>query len=220
MPNRFVLFVCLCVMAVAGVAHAQVRMTFDGCLDSNGVQVPSMLDDTLARTFDTRIEGGRPVIRYNPDLLPDMAPKVRLFFYAHECARVNLGMAPDAPRMLADAREADCWGLVTLIRSGLLDDRDVPAMLPDMRFAIEDWSLLPGPPRGFEWYLPACLREYADRPSLVHPPSGQDDWNTCARGCADTLYQCQQRTCRGPACEPCVQTYEQCVTTCSARFPR
>ncbi len=205
---------------VAGSAVAQDRMVFDGCTDPGGVAVPSVMDTSLARTFETRLEGGRAVIRYNPDLLPGMPPKVRLFFYAHECARINLGRAPEAYRMLADAREADCWGLVMLTRSGLLEDRDVPAMLPDMRFSLEEWEWMPGPPRGFEWYLPACLRDYAERPSLSGPPRAQDDLNACTRGCADTLYQCQQRVCRGPACEPCVQTYEQCVTDCSSRFPR
>lgn len=207
-----------CIMTLPFAVSAQEQITFDGCIDPAGGAVRAVLDPSLVTSFETRMEGGRPVIRYNPDALPRMQTPTRLFFFAHECARINLGYAPVAARMLVDARRADCWGLVTLLRSGLIDERSVATIQSDLSFSVDEWSLLPGPPRGFD--LPACVQAHAARPSLLHPTPGQDDWNTCARSCGDALLVCQKRVCAGPACEPCVRTYDQCVAACDSRFSR
>jgi len=218
MFKRFLLCCLVFILVHPLAAYAQEQITFDGCVDRRGGAVRAVLDTSLVPTFETRVENGHPVIRYNPDALPRMQAPTRLFFFAHECARINLGFAPVAARMLADARRADCWGLVTLLRSGLIDERTVETIQADLSFSVDEWSLLPGPPRGFD--LPACLHEQARRPSLLHPAPSQDNWNTCARTCGDALLVCQQRVCAGPTCEACVLTYERCVAGCDLRFPR
>ncbi len=218
MFRGMLVLVALLAGLLSGSAAAQVQMTFDGCVDASGRAVPSVLDPGLNATFATGVEGGRAVIRYNPDALPRLQPLTRLFLYSSECARLNLGMPPVGPRDVSDARTADCWGLVTLLRSNLVQASDIEMIQSDLRFVGEEWLQVPGPIRTFD--LPACYREHATRPSLAAPAPGQDDWNTCARACGDTLLACQKRVCRGPECESCVANYEACVRQCDSRFPR
>jgi hypothetical protein len=211
----------ICILFAAlqvGVASAQGVKTFEGCVDSRGQPVRSILDESLGVAFETRVEGGRAVIRYNPGLLPQLPASTRLFLFSHECARINLGMAPEAPRTLADARRADCWALTTLLRSSLLRPDDIAPLQASLSFTLEEWALLPAPPRGFD--LPNCYRESTARPSLLYPAPSQDDWNACARRCADALLACQRRLCGGGACEPCIPAYRDCVAECELRFPR
>ena len=215
---RFCLVFAAFAALLIGSASAQGVMTFDGCVDSRGQPVRSILDESLAVTFETRVEDGRAVIRYNPALLPQLPAPTRLFLFSHECARLNLGMAPQAPRTLADARRADCWALTTLLRSALLRPDDVAPLQASLSFTLEEWAVLPAPPRGFD--LPACHRESASRPSLLHPAPSQDDWNACTRRCGDTLLACQRRVCGGGECEPCMPAYRACVADCELRFPR
>lgn len=212
-----VLFACLG-WGLSGVASAQVQTTYGGCTDASGNAVQSILDPGLDATFATRVEGGRAVIRYNPDVLPRLQPLTRLFLYASECARLNLGMPPVGPRVPDEARRADCWGLTTLVRSRLVGEDDIAAIQADLTFLQDEWRRVPGPVRGFD--LPACHVASAARPSLASPPPGQDDWNTCTRTCGDALYACQKGECRGPACEPCMARYESCVSLCEFRFSR
>lgn len=210
----FVLFLAL----QAGPASAQGMMTFDGCVDARGQSVPSLLDESLGVAFDTRVEDARAVIRYNPAVLPQLPAPTRLFLFSHECARLNLGMAPDAARTLAEARRADCWALTTLLRSGLLHPDDIGPLQASLSFTLDEWAVLPAPPRGFD--LQACYREGAARPSLLHPAPSQDDWNACTRRCGDTLLACQRRLCGGGECDPCMPAYRDCVAECELRFPR
>lgn len=218
MFKRLMVLVACLGLSLSGSVPAQVQTTYDGCVDASGNAVRSILDPGLDATFATRVEEGRAVIRYNPDVLPRIQPLTRLFLYASECARLNLGMAPAGPRADVDARRADCWGLTTLVRSGLVGEADIASIQSDLNFLGEEWRRIPGPVRSFD--LPACYREIVDRPSLASPSAGQDDWNTCTRACGDTLFACQKNVCRGPACEPCVARYEACVSLCEFRFRR
>lgn len=215
--HLMVLVACLG-LSLSGSVPARAQTTYDGCVDAAGHAVRSILDPGLDAMFATRVEEGRAVIRYNPDALPRVQPLTRLFLYASECARLNLGMPPEGPRTDRDARRADCWGLTTLVRSGLVEEADIVSIQADLTFLGEEWRRVPGPIRGFD--LPACHREAAGRPSLASPPPGQDDWNTCTRTCGDTLFACQRQMCRGPECEPCMARYEACVSLCEFRFTR
>lgn len=216
--NRLLHVLVLFLALQAGATSAQGVMTFDGCVDSRGQQVRSILDETLDVTFDTRLEDGRAVIRYNPAVLPRLGAQTRMFLFAYECARLNLGMAPEAPRMLADARRADCWAVTTLLRAGHLSQSDIETVQDQLSFSLDEWMLVPEPPRGFD--LQACYRESAARPSLLHPAASQNDWNTCTRRCGDTLFACQRRVCGGGECDPCMPAYRECVAECEFRFPR
>lgn len=71
---------------------AQVT-TYEGREDASGRPVASEIDTTLPAVAASRIEQGQPVIRYNPQALPQLKPDTRLFFFAHECARHTLGQA-------------------------------------------------------------------------------------------------------------------------------
>lgn len=102
MFKRFLLSCLGGMLLLPFATSAQAQITFDGCVDRAGGAVHAVLDTALVSAFETRVESGHPVIRYNPDALPRMQPPTRLFFFAHECARINLGFAPLAARMLAE----------------------------------------------------------------------------------------------------------------------
>ncbi len=211
---RWLLAVAL--MLTLGAARGEEYLTFQGCVDADGRAVPSQLDRSLVRAVDTAYVGGRPTIRYNPDVLPELRSDTRLFMYAHECARHELGLPAGEARTLEDARRADCAGLATLLRSDLLVPRDVAAIEHDAALTPDAWALLPGPARTLA--LDACLEELAARPSLAHPVKAQPDWNSCVRACGEPLRACK-RTCSGAACDDCQSRYEQCSSMCDFRFP-
>lgn len=206
----------LCVLA-AGTAGAQVP-AYEGCADAAGRTVASELDRALTQVAAARLEGGQPVIRHNPEALPRLTPRARLFFYAHECARHTLGQALDTARTPQAAQRADCVAVVGLADSGLLGRDEVAQLQSELRFAPQDWALLPGPARSFD--LEACFRTAPKLPSGEPPAAGQVEWNACIRGCGDRLLRCQ-RGCRDGGCEArCVNAYEGCDEACGRRFPR
>jgi hypothetical protein len=204
------------VLPALGTALAQERITYHGCVDALGRAVEAVEDATLPATFATRVEGGRAVIRYNPQALPDLQPATRMFLFGHECARLNLGIAPEAPRSHDDARRADCWGLTTLLRSRVLGVSDVAVIHADLQRSEDAWRWLPGPMRRVD--LHACHRE-ASGLQWALPTVPQEVANACTRACADALLACQ-RACRGPACEPCVVRYAQCARSCDDGLAR
>lgn len=201
------MFLVLLVVS-APQAHAQDSISFHGCTDARGRAVISVADPAAPVVAGTHVEAGRQVIRYNPGLLPELSQAANLFFYAHECARHNLGLPLDRPLSPEQAQRADCWGLDSLQRSGLLrGEADLAALQAELNFTPEQWAVLPGPPRALD--LPACQARLSARPRLAAPPAGQDTWNTCARVCADALF-----VCRGGGCD---ETYGRCIAGCGER---
>jgi len=205
-------------LALGGsVARGEEVTTFHGCLDAAGRAVPSLLDPALERVVETDQDAGAVVIRYNPERVSELRPATRLFLFAHECARHELGLATGRTRTLIDARRADCAGLATLLRSKLIETGDVAGIEGDPALRADTWALLPGPARRLA--LGACLDELAARPSLATPVAHQPDWNVCVRSCGETLRACRPG-CRTPAaCGACQQTYEQCSRMCDSRHP-
>ena len=96
----------------------------------------------------TAIDAEGPAIHYHPDLLPRLSPVARLFFYAHECARVGLG-DPAEGRSIERVRLADCKAVDALLASGAVARRALPALQAELSFSEKEWALLPGPPRNF-----------------------------------------------------------------------
>jgi hypothetical protein len=178
--------------------------------------VSSIRDTTIASVAEGRGEGGVPVIRYNPNLLPQLLPASRLFLFAQVCAGIHLGHAPGQMLTLAQSREADCRALGTLLRSGLVKPNEVEAMEANLAFSSQDWARVPGPAREFQ--LLACLHEIAGRPSLTTPAAGQVFWNRCVHSCGDALLTCR-KACSGGACTACQERYEGCSAMCDFRFP-
>ncbi|QID19334.1 hypothetical protein G3580_17960 [Nitrogeniibacter mangrovi] len=194
---RLALTVCL-VALMPSLAAAQ-DLTFRGCTDAAGRPVPSRVDENLPEVVTTVMEHGRSVILYNPRALPAISDAARAFMYAHECARHNLGLAGQA-RTEDTAREADCWGLTTLQRSGLLGaPDDVAKLQSELVFSPAQWQQLPGPRRGFE------LSQCPARP--MHMAPSNPGWDQCVHACGDTLFRCGRS-------DACVSAYDRCEAGC------
>lgn len=193
---RLVLSLLMC--ALMPVLASAQDLTFRGCTDAAGRAVPSRLDENLPELVTTVVEKGKLTILYNPRALPAISDAARAFMYAHECARHNLGLATEA-RTVENARAADCWGLATLRRSGLLPEAgDVAALQSELVFTPTQWQLLPGPQRGFE------LFQCTQRPMAAPTDPG---WNQCVHRCGDRLFHCGQSA-------GCMSTYDACVAGC------
>ncbi len=201
-------FFLVLLVVFAPPAFSQETISYHGCTDARGRAVLSVADPASPVVAGTHVEAGRRVIRYNPALMPELSQTARLFFYAHECARHNLALPLDRPLSAEEAQRADCWGLDSLLRSGLLRSAaDLAALQAELRFTPEQWALLPGLPREFD--LPACQARIAAHPRLAAPPAGQDAWNACVRVCGDALFAC-----RGAGCD---DEYGRCIARCGER---
>lgn len=194
----------LAMLSVMARAEAPV---FESCLDSRGQTLAAHPDSRLTVLVRTVSEQGRPAIRYNPDLLPQLSNNARLFFYAHQCARRGSETA-------ATAHRADCLALNTLLASDQLKYKDLPALQAELKFSDEDWTLLPGPARQID--LSNCRASSGDvlrLPLAAQPSPGQRDWNACVRTCADSLWTCQKAR-RNGATDDCLGAYDQCRSGC------
>lgn len=210
--SRLYRFAAILICLLPFLAGAAEPLIFDSCLDARGQTVPAVADSEQAVLVRGASEQGRPLLRYNPDLLPLLDNATRLFFYAHQCAR--LGLAPDEPTNAASARQADCLGLGALLASGLLTRADLPALQAALSFSDAEWTLLPGPPRSFD--LGSC--RVSDRGVLRLPVAGspspqQTAWNNCTRACGDRLWQCQKQ-CGHADCTSCQDVFNACRSAC------
>jgi len=192
-------------LAVEGVT------IFESCTDRRGNGVPVLPDTAQAALVRSAVEAGRTVIRYNAEALTRLNTSGRLFFYAHQCARLGLD---DAGKDMTSARTADCLGLNALLDGGMLKYGDMPALQAELSFSDAEWELLPGPPRNID--LSTCRRTGPGvlRLPLATPPSAlQTTWNNCLRACADRLWSCQ-KTCGSSECASCQATYGHCKAAC------
>jgi hypothetical protein len=212
MSWRGILSVLAAWAAVTGCAAGEV-LTFDSCTDAAGQAVGTEADDAQPVLVRTSYDAGRPIIRYNPTLLPGLPPVVRQFFYAHECARHALGDAGDPAPSVARARRADCVGLAALLASGLLTRDRIADLQAKLNVSDDAWPLLPGPRRAFN--LAACRTGGVLRlPAPASPTAGQSGWNACIRGCADRSWTCQN-ACRGETCaSACQDSHKACEAAC------
>ncbi len=206
------IFAGLLAALLSGQAAAAETVVFESCFDGRGRTLRGVADTRQAVLVRTVGQGGRREIHYNPDLLPQLSSNARYFLYAHQCARQSLNA--NASASTAQARQADCLALNTLLDSGLLKYGDLPGLQRELAFSGADWDVLPGPPRRIE--LDNCRP--ASGNVLRLPPTGQTtarqtEWNTCVRTCADHLWACQ-KSCAAGACDACQATYEQCKTNC------
>ena len=205
------LFATFCVLPA--LANAAATTTFEACTDTAGHTVAVVADDSMAKLVASRVEGGKPTIRYNQIVLPRLLPQTRLFFFAHECARHAMGEAGRLAHSVERSRQADCLGLATLIEAGLVKRDELPAIQADLDFSEAEWAMLPGLPRAFD--LAACPAQGVVRiPAQALPEHVRTPWNACVRGCADRLWQCQKK-CRNESCiEGCMDAARQCENSC------
>lgn len=206
---RLSALLALCLALLAPHAHAD-SVELDSCFDAAGKAIRGELDTALPVLVRAGMLEGRRVIRYNPDLLPEVSAGAKQFFFAYECARTAMGARPGSQATLAQARRADCVALSALRSSGLLGAPNaVQALQAELVFSDEDWSRLPGPRRGFD--LPACPAQAGIRLPLATPPSeNQMEWNNCVRACGDQLLRCQHKA----AGEGCQGSYDRCEAAC------
>jgi len=153
---------------------------FESCTDRRGNGVPVLPDTAQVALVRSAVEAGRTVIRYNAEALTRLSTSGRVFFYAHQCARLGLD---DAGKDMTSARTADCLGLNALLDGGMLKYGDMPDLQAELSFSDAEWELLPGPPRNID--LSTCRPTGLGvlRLPLATPPSArQTTWNNCLRG--------------------------------------
>lgn len=200
------------------LAVAAEPLIFASCLDAEGRTVTAAADREQVMLVRSDSEQGQPGIRYNPDVLPRLDSASRLFFYAHQCAR--LGFPAAVPeRAIDSARQADCLALGALLGGNLLRREDVPALQAALRFSDAEWAVLPGPPRSFD--LAGCrvgsggvLR----LPLAGQPSARQTSWNHCIHACGDRLWICQKQ-CGRADCEKCLGAFGLCKSGCGEDRP-
>jgi hypothetical protein len=211
MKNWRALF--LATVLLTGAASAAEVATFDSCTDATGRTLTAEADYSQKVLLTTAYVQGQPVIRYNPGVLPRLTFDARLFLYSHQCAR------PAQAATLAQARQADCIALATLVAGGIMTREDIPALQSKLNFTESEWELLPGPPRSFDLASCRTTGGVLRLPPSAAPSARQTEWNNCSRACGDRLWGCQKR-CGAEACvSNCMQAHGQCVAACGEKPP-
>lgn len=215
MRHRIYPFAVTLLLVVMPLYAAEV-MLLEGCTDHRGRMVATEADYQQAVLVQTVGTQGEPVIRHNPRVLPQMIPAVRQFFFAYECARNALGTAGTAGMAAltpAQAHQADCVGLNTLLLGGLMAYDELADLQQQLVFSDAEWAQLPGPVRSIDLTTCRSGGNVLKLP-LATPPSGQQSaWNACVHACGDRSWQCQ-KTCRGASCESCAAAYSACNAVC------
>lgn len=194
-------------LLLAGNVAMAAGITYDGCSDYRGRKVQSVQDLSLPAVVQSVSDMGGAVIRYNPMALPRLGDKARLFLYAQTCAALNLGYPAGYALTLAQARRADCWGVTTLRRSGLIAGaEDLAAIQAELSFSDEEWAQVPGPQRNFD--LGACHTGVLRMPD-GRAVAGREQWDACVHRCGDRLYRCGRS-------ETCMSVFRQCTAGCDA----
>lgn len=165
------------------------------------------------------MENGTAVVRYNPGQLPGLAPRARLFLFAHECTRLAARQTLGDRSIGPARRRADCLALATLQRSGELAaaDQALRSFAVELAVAEVDWTVLPGPPRTVD--LAACAQPNGDLhlPDGAAPSAVHARMDLCVQGCGDRLWRCRN-PCRDDPCrERCLAGYGACDSTCDGR---
>jgi hypothetical protein len=209
------LFAAVTVLLAAGVRAQGV--TYHGCVNAQGQSVESVADPSMSGVARAGVENGRPVIRHNAAVLPQLTAQARLFFFAHECARHALAQPLDDVATLDDAQRADCWAIGALRASQTFaDDHAERTLEAELNLSDEAWPSLTGPPRTFNFS--ACASRGVLRlPSQTPPTEAQLRADRCVQTCGDRLWQCQKR-CRDDACRvSCEAAFDHCEAGCAAR---
>lgn len=120
------------------------QVTYDGCSDFRGIAVASIQDNSVNDVAMAIIENGRPVIRYNTQVLAMMSAPTRRFFYVHECAHHALAHTA-AAASLQNERQADCWAAKTMRSQLGFSRQEIQAVVADIgKMGRADWTHLPG----------------------------------------------------------------------------
>lgn len=194
------------VSILAGAGAMAAGITYDGCTDYRGRKVQSIQDLSLPAVVQSMEDVDGALLRYNPTALPRLGERARLFLYAQACASLNLGYRAGSALSLRQARRADCWGVTTLRRSGLLSGPgELAAVQAELDFSDAEWAQVPGPRRGFDFE--ACRSEALRIPRAANVTSEQ--WGACIHRCGDRLFHCGRS-------DACMTAFQQCSSQCDS----
>lgn len=203
-------------LGLAGAPAAAQALHFESCGEAGGASIAGIVDDTLAAVARAGVEGGVAVVRYNPRALPALAPRARLFFFAHECARHVLGEPLDARRSAEAVRRADCWALAALQSAGRIGGpADVSRLAGELAVAEADWSRLGGPARDFRFET--CRSGALRLPATAPPSPERRAADRCVHVCGDGLWRCQKRCPGGSCAAACQAAFDACEAGCGGR---
>lgn len=152
--------VVVALLALTGVGQAQQ------CRDARGIAVAQVIAPDLNDVAQARLDAdGAPIILYNPIAVAIVHRQTQLFFYWHECSHHALGH--DFSNVTPTQEQAaDCYAIVTLVRSGQLSAADMQVVQRDVvRFGRTDATHLPGRQRALN--LNAC---FALTGTVLHLP--------------------------------------------------
>lgn len=199
-----VLGFCFVLAVLTANAAFAETVEIDTCVDASGRQIAAEADAGLRVLAKAGQRAGETVIRYNPDLLPDLSVAGRQFFYAYECARAAQGQRSGG------VRAADCAAAQMLITSGTLGQgASLSGLQAALVFSDEEWKSLPGPRRRFDFA--SCSRSGGLMLPEGKPATPQQrDWDACVRQCGDRLYHCPGKGAGGG----CQETYDRCYAGC------
>ncbi len=152
--------VLMLVVISAPQAVARQSMKIAGyevtCKDMRGRVVRTMKMTDLGDVGRAWVVNGVPFIIMDVDLLRTLPPKLRLFFYGHECAHHRLGHWYQ-PTQNSEI-EADCWSIKDGRDRNLFRREEVAAFAPFLADSKGTrWGHLPGPERAKK--LLACFDE-------------------------------------------------------------
>ncbi len=198
---------CVALLSFLAACHAHATVIPESCTDGQGRSIAVEVDYAQDALVHTELRQTLPVIRYNPRVLPGMAPGPRLFFVAQACARA--ASATDTPS-LAQARRADCVAYRMLQANALMNETELADLSRQLVFTSAEWQKLPGPPRGFDFTDCAATGNVLRLPLTTPPSAQQSTWNACAHACGDRLWHCQQ----GGAHGTCLGSYDACLKGC------
>jgi hypothetical protein len=112
-----------------------------------------------------------------------------------------------APDTAAQIHHADCAAFRMLEASGELKQIGMNGLVRELVFTSEEWKLLPGPARSFD-FSDCTARGNVLRLPLATPPStSQALWNACTHACGDRLWHCVNN-------DACLVTYDSCLKAC------
>lgn len=169
------LIIVLWLLFIADNAYAQVMWT--NCVDASGRQV-AFRETPGTNNFYAKLEGGYPVILWDPVFASQLSPETQTFFYAHECAHHVLGHSYGNIPTTRE-KEADCWAINTLVSRGILDRKDLRRVQYEISLFPGDWWIyLPGPQRAlsFEHCLSAAGIEPVDREEYCETVRVSEDY--------------------------------------------
>lgn len=116
------------------------------CRDNRGQVVRTMKVSDLGDVGRAWVVNGVPFIIMDVDLMRKLPPKLRLFFYGHECAHHVLGHWYNPSRN--SEVEADCWAIRDARDRNLFSRAEVASFAPYFaKSKGSRWGHLPGPKR-------------------------------------------------------------------------